>query len=967
MNIRREKYINEIADHLAWLKSRISLSSELRLTDLALFSEDLMCGLLNLLYGWELVNFNHLQSGYPGIDLGDEKNRVAVQVTSASKREKIEETISKFLKFRYAEKYDRLIILVLGDRKKFQKEVDTGGVFTFSIKDDVIDIGRILRDIRNCDDETLKNIYDYIEYQFIERNKKEQSFSSVEYVTDPPTNQCRFYRGRNTDENDILSWLNSGKNSYIIQGTGGIGKTELAKAIWEKVRKDGAKYGVSHLAWVPYQNSELKLSICRSFLKVKSIKNTDVAWADITEFFIKTQQGLLMFIDNIEKTEAQDPILRSLNQYPFRTIITTRQKLGIKAEETELKVLSDDECKSLFYEFYTLEKDDEKLSQILEKAGCLTVAIELLAKTAMVQEMSLRELNEALTDLEFDISEEAIVGEHDLLTKEDKIAEQLKKLFSISACNDQQIRLLVNISMFPAKEFSFEDAKRWFGEKRRTPLNELVDRGWLRSQKNSQGKLLYWMHPVLAGSIRLQTEPILYQSCRQLIYNFTEMLSQEERENPFERFSVISFAGTLETYQRKYFCDLDDLEFLKAMGDVYVEMAEYGRAIEVYQDACCIARDRIRDEEKETELNRLLGSAYKQCGNFEEAMVYYKKVMDGIENGSVHGADNVICAYRDMGHMYKSMGDYVQALSFYNTAEKRYFEEKEKDSDLSPKYLAVTYYGKGNLYRCAENYKLSKSFYEKAKDIYEDIVSDTNFEWMLIHDNIGVCYLEQGDCRKARAFHEEALKLQKHAYKETNQPFMGLTYMYRGDVYKKTGEYGLAYDDYKKAAEIIQNSVGDNHPYMIRVKNHTAKCLMEIGQYQEAEALEMEALPFECTQLGKLHPDTAELYNNLTELYCAAGDLEKAEFYHQKVKKYTDTVLSSHPETLKVWMREARYYLNNGDNEMAKEKLETLIREASEITKEAPIVEEAKKMLEEIIPQNPPPTQFTKPPISDIV
>ncbi len=73
MNIRREKYINEIADHLAWLKSRISLSSELRLTDLALFSEDLMCGLLNLLYGWELVNFNHLQSGYPGIDLGDEK------------------------------------------------------------------------------------------------------------------------------------------------------------------------------------------------------------------------------------------------------------------------------------------------------------------------------------------------------------------------------------------------------------------------------------------------------------------------------------------------------------------------------------------------------------------------------------------------------------------------------------------------------------------------------------------------------------------------------------------------------------------------------------------------------------------------------------------------------------------------------------------------------------------------------
>lgn len=872
------------------------------------------------------------------------KKRIAVQITSTNThniRKKVQETIDTFVKYKYIEKYDRLIIIILTNKTSFQKDFDTKDILNFSKEKDIININQIIKDIKKCDDEKLEKIYIYLEDQL----KIQDETSSVKYVTDPPANQCMFYSGRTNDENNILSWLVNGKDPYIIRGTGGIGKTELAKAIWQKLMHDGAKYGVLYLAWVPYHGSDLKLSICQSFFIAKQKINMDVAWTEITNFFMQHKQNLLIFIDNVEKTDENDIILRSIKQYPFRTIITTREKLNIEIEDIELKVLSKGKCRELFYKYYTLKKDNNTLNKILEKTGYLTVAIELLAKTALAEEMSLQKLYQMLIKFEFDISEETVATNHDLLTKEDKIANQLKKLFSISVCNVEQLHLLINISMFPAKEFSFENVKNWFGIKSKISVKRLLDRGWLRKQENSKNEHRYWMHPVLAASIRFQKEDVLHDSCEQLIINFTNILSRENQENIFERFSVIAYAESLDMYQRKYYYKTSDVDFLIALGNVYIEMAEYTRAVETYECGLNIIKNNIIDNNKYMEICRLLGNAYKQRGNFDKAMDFYNNIMTEIESKSDNTVENVICAYRDMGHMYKSIGDYVKALDFYNKGESKYLEEKKTSPKLSLKYLAMVYYGKGNLYRCAENYEEALDFYQKAKDIYESLVDNSNFEWMLLHDNIGVCYLGMGNSDMALVYHNEALKLQNKTYKEINQPFTGLSYMYRGDVHMRQGNTEAAYCDYQQAEKLIRDSVGNKHPYMIRIKNHIAKYFIFKKEYFAAEKIELEALPFELTELGKLHPDTAELYNNLIELYCAMGDTDAAKKYHLKIKEYGKTILRSHPETLKMWMREAKYYLENNQINLAKKQLNKLIQEASNITKHAPIVKRAKELL----------------------
>ena len=76
------KAIKDINDILGgWIYS-IKLNNSINLTDANIQAEDVVCGLLNRVYGWNLSNLNNLKKNYPGVDLGDFNTKTAVQVTS---------------------------------------------------------------------------------------------------------------------------------------------------------------------------------------------------------------------------------------------------------------------------------------------------------------------------------------------------------------------------------------------------------------------------------------------------------------------------------------------------------------------------------------------------------------------------------------------------------------------------------------------------------------------------------------------------------------------------------------------------------------------------------------------------------------------------------------------------------------------------------------------------------------------
>lgn len=160
--MNKEVYLKNIAENLALLSREVSILNAVNLYDINIIAEDFFPGLLNLIYGYELKNANHLEKNAPAIDLIDQKNRIAVQVTSDNSSTKIKHTIEEFNKSQAYHLYDRLVVLILTKKKKYSSNFDTQGLFSFEKARDIWDVEKLIKDIRELETAQIKNVSDYL-------------------------------------------------------------------------------------------------------------------------------------------------------------------------------------------------------------------------------------------------------------------------------------------------------------------------------------------------------------------------------------------------------------------------------------------------------------------------------------------------------------------------------------------------------------------------------------------------------------------------------------------------------------------------------------------------------------------------------------------------------------------------------------------------------------------------------------
>jgi hypothetical protein len=87
--------IGKLIDDLTTLQSQIEMRCQVGLTDLNKFSEDFIKEVLNVCYGYALKNLNKNRSNEPGLDLGDDRESIAFQITSVATSQKVNETLRK--------------------------------------------------------------------------------------------------------------------------------------------------------------------------------------------------------------------------------------------------------------------------------------------------------------------------------------------------------------------------------------------------------------------------------------------------------------------------------------------------------------------------------------------------------------------------------------------------------------------------------------------------------------------------------------------------------------------------------------------------------------------------------------------------------------------------------------------------------------------------------------------------------
>lgn len=158
MVLHRTGLLTGIADGLGAIKSSCQARGLLHLFDNNKVAQHFFCRLLNEVYDLELVELDNLEENYPAIDLGDSKKRIAYQITTTKKSDKVTKTLETYCRHGLEAQFDRVVILVIGDRQGTYDAVEIPEGMKFSTADDIIDIDCLLKHIATLDTPRLQAI-----------------------------------------------------------------------------------------------------------------------------------------------------------------------------------------------------------------------------------------------------------------------------------------------------------------------------------------------------------------------------------------------------------------------------------------------------------------------------------------------------------------------------------------------------------------------------------------------------------------------------------------------------------------------------------------------------------------------------------------------------------------------------------------------------------------------------------------
>ena len=138
---------DQLGTMFAYIRICLQYNGRQGLLDENKILEDIMCNVLNRVYGWHLKNLNYEEKNFPGIDLGDAKSGLGVQVTSDKSGEKIRHTLSQILKHDVYQVYPKLKVLVMGEKQKRYSVPEWSpyeGKIEFDCSKDILDFSDVL-------------------------------------------------------------------------------------------------------------------------------------------------------------------------------------------------------------------------------------------------------------------------------------------------------------------------------------------------------------------------------------------------------------------------------------------------------------------------------------------------------------------------------------------------------------------------------------------------------------------------------------------------------------------------------------------------------------------------------------------------------------------------------------------------------------------------------------------------------
>ena len=159
--MNRSRYFNYIEEKLHTLAFRINSRGKLNILDLNAYSEDFYLNLFNVLYGWNLENLNKISQNVEAIDLIDHSEKIMVQVSATSTKQKIELALKKDIMKKFNDYTFKFISISKDASDLREKEYTNPYNVPFIPVNDIYDTNSILKHILPLEIGKQKRIYKF--------------------------------------------------------------------------------------------------------------------------------------------------------------------------------------------------------------------------------------------------------------------------------------------------------------------------------------------------------------------------------------------------------------------------------------------------------------------------------------------------------------------------------------------------------------------------------------------------------------------------------------------------------------------------------------------------------------------------------------------------------------------------------------------------------------------------------------
>jgi hypothetical protein len=171
MSYKKDPLIERISNNLAFSSKSTALKNVIGLFDSNRRAQDFFAKLFSLIFKYdnlkELDKLNDIVN-HPAIDLGDEKARISFQITTQKDSQKIKDVINTFIDHKLYEKYDRLVVFIIGEKANYTTTFDTKNLFSFDKEKDIWDDNFLFKEIDKLDTPRLEEISAFLEENLLE-------------------------------------------------------------------------------------------------------------------------------------------------------------------------------------------------------------------------------------------------------------------------------------------------------------------------------------------------------------------------------------------------------------------------------------------------------------------------------------------------------------------------------------------------------------------------------------------------------------------------------------------------------------------------------------------------------------------------------------------------------------------------------------------------------------------------------